>query len=119
MWPVIALLITGAWHFTAEAIWPGLHDFFVPAALAPLLLAYGGWVGYRAVQAGVGFVMAVIAGAILGLLPLALDVIGFGMLLGRGVEHGTLAGVFGMSLVTFGALVGAGVARSRSFEASA
>jgi hypothetical protein len=111
MWPVIGLIVTGAWHFTIEAIWPDLRATFVPAVLAPLLLAYGAWVGYRAVLLGAGFVVAVGAGLILGLLPLALDIVGFGMVLGRGVDDGILAGIFGLSFVTFGALIGAGFAQ--------
>jgi len=112
LWPVISLLITGAWHFTVEALWPDLRTFFVPAVLAPILLSYGAWAGWRVVGAGGGYVAAIVAGAIVGLLPLALDVVGFGVLLGRGVDAGTLAGVFGLSMVVFGALVGGGVATS-------
>jgi hypothetical protein len=111
MWPVIGLVVTGVWHFTIEAIWPDLRATFVPAVLAPLLLAYGAWVGYRAILLGAGFVLAVGAGLILGLLPLALDIVGFGMVLGRGVDNGVLAGIFGLSFVTFGAIIGAGFAR--------
>ena len=112
LWPVIGLVITGMWHLAIEAIWPDLQTFFVPAVLAPLLLSYGAWVGYRAVTSGVGFVMAVGAGVLLGLLPLGLDIVGFGMLLGRGLTEGAVAGIFGLSVITFGALLGAGFARS-------
>ena len=51
-WPVISLLITGATHFLLEAIWPDLKTTFIPPVLAPILLAYGAWVGYRAIGAG-------------------------------------------------------------------
>jgi len=51
-WPVISLLVTGATHFTLEAIWPDLRNTFIPPVLAPILLAYGLWVGYRAIGAG-------------------------------------------------------------------
>lgn len=51
-WPVISLLITGATHFLLEAIWPDLRNTFIPPVLAPILLAYGAWVGYRAIGAG-------------------------------------------------------------------
>ena len=117
MWPVIGLVITGMWHLAIEAIWPDLQAIFVPAVLAPLLLAYGIWVGYRAVGLGASFVTAVGAGVLLGLLPLGLDVIGFGMLLDRGVDHGVLAGIFGLSFISFGALVGAGFAQSETSRA--
>lgn len=83
----------------------------MPAVLAPLLLAYGVWVGYRAIGLGAGFVIAIVAGLILGLLPLGLEIVGFGLVLGRGFDHGLLAGIFGMSYITFGALIGAGFAR--------
>ena len=117
MWPVIGLVITGMWHLAIEAIWPDLQAIFVPAVLAPLLLAYGIWVGYRAVGLGAGFVTAVGTGVLLGLLPLGLDVIGFGILLDRGVDHGVLAGIFGLSFISFGALVGAGFAQSETSRA--
>jgi hypothetical protein len=112
MWPVITLVITGVTHFTIEAIWPDLRDFFVPPTLAPLLLAYGAWVGYRAIKFGAGFAAALASGLILGLLPLGLDVIGFGIVLDRGVDQGVLSGVFGMAYIVFGTLVGLGFARS-------
>jgi hypothetical protein len=112
MWPIITLVITGVTHFTIEAIWPDLRNFFVPPTLAPLLLAYGAWVGYRAVEVGAGFLPALASGVILGLLPLGLDIIGFGMVLDRGVDQGVLSGVFGMASVVFGTLAGLGFARS-------
>ena len=112
LWPVVGLVVTGMWHLAIEAIWPDLQTIFVPAVLAPLLLAYGAWVGYRAVTFGAGFAMAVVAGIVLGLLPLGLEIVGFGMLLDRGIDHGVLAGVYGLSYITFGALLGAGFARS-------
>jgi hypothetical protein len=39
------------------------------------------------------------------------------MLLGRGVDHGVLAGIFGLSFISFGALVGAGFAQSGTSRA--
>jgi len=111
-WPVIALVITGMAHLGIEAAWPDLQTFFVPSVLAPLLFAYGAWVGYRGIGAGGGFVAAIAAGLVLGVLPLGLDIVGFGVILDRGVEHGLLAGVFGMASITFGALLGAGFASS-------
>jgi hypothetical protein len=111
-WPVISLLITGALHLTAEAIWPDLRNTFIPPVLAPILLAYGLWVGYRAIGAGGTYVHAIIAAAILGILPVVLDVVGFGLILGRGTEAGVLAGVFGLAVIVFGSLIGAGFALS-------
>jgi len=112
-WPIVALLITGAWHFTVEAIWPDLRNFFLPAVLGPVLLAYGAWAGYAAAGATGSFVAAIVAGAVLGILPLMLDIFGFGLILGRGVDAGLLAGVFGFSMVLFGSLLGGGYSSAR------
>ena len=111
-WPVISLLVTGATHFTLEAIWPDLRDTFIPPVLAPILLAYGLWVGYRAIGAGGTYLHAIVAGVVLGVLPVVLDIVGFGVILGRGTEAGTMAGVFGMAVIVFGSLIGAGFALS-------
>jgi hypothetical protein len=111
-WPVISLLTTGATHFTLEAIWPDLRNTFIPPVLAPILLSYGAWVGYRAIGAGGTYLHAIVAAAILGILPILLDVVGFGVVLGRGTNAGVLAGVFGFAVIVFGSLIGAGFARS-------
>ena len=107
-WPVISLLVTGGIHFTLEAIWPDLSTFFIAPVLAPLLLAYGVWVGYLAIGVGGTYLHAILAAAILGILPIALDVVGFGVILGRGVDAGALAGIYGFAVILFGSLVGAG-----------
>lgn len=112
-WPVISLLITGALHFMLEAAVPDLKTIFTPPVLAPLLLSFGAWVGFRAVRNGGNLIHALIAAAILGLLPIILDVFGFGMILGRGVAAGTLAGLFGFAMIVWGALVGSGYAMSK------
>lgn len=113
VWPIVSLLITGMWHMTVEAIWPDLRNFFVPTVLASILLPYGAWAGYRTANAGGGYVGAIVAGAILGLLPFGLQLVGFGVILGRGTDVGLLAGVFGFSMVLFGALIGGGYRMSR------
>lgn len=111
-WPIISLLVTGATHFTLEAIWPELRNTFIPPVLAPILLAYGLWAGYRAIGAGGTYLHAIVAGIVLGVLPVVLDVVGFGVILGRGIDAGTMAGVFGMAVIVFGSLIGAGFALS-------
>jgi hypothetical protein len=112
-WPVISLLITGGSHFTIEAIWPDLRTIFIAPVLAPLLLAYGFWAGYRAIQVGGTYLHAIVAGAILGILPIMLEVVGFGVIRGRGVPEGELAGIFGFAYIVFGSLIGAGFVLSR------
>lgn len=112
-WPVISLLIVGTIHFMAEMILPDLKNIFQPPVLAPLLLAFGLWVGYKMAQFGGNYGHVILAGVILGILPAILDVGGFGIILGRGVQQGVLAGVFGFGMILFGALVGGGFALSK------
>ena len=112
-WPVISLLIVGGIHFVAEAAVPGLREIFVPAVVAPLLLVFGLWVGYKMVQFGGHYGHVILAGAILGILPVVLDVVGFGVFLGRGVEYGVLAGIMGFGMILFGSLIGGGFALSK------
>lgn len=107
-WPVISLLITGGMHFLAEAAVPELKTIFTPAVLAPLLLAYGLWVGYRAIGQGGNYGHAILAAALLGLLPVALDVLGFGLILGRGIDVGIRSGIFGFMFIFWGSLAGSG-----------
>jgi hypothetical protein len=117
MWPIVSLLITGGWHLAIEAIWPDLRTTFVPTVLLPVLLAYGAWAGYRSVAAGGSYLVAIVAGVILGVLPFTLQLVGFGIMLGRGFDPGLLAGIFGFTAVLWGALLGGGFAisaRSRS-----
>lgn len=109
-WPVISLLITGAFHFCIEAKWPDLRNLFIAPVLAPLLLAYGIWVGYRAIKNGGSYVSAIIAAVILGILPLILETFGFGKILG--FEGRALVGLFAFSMILFGSLIGSGYALS-------
>jgi len=111
-WPIVSLLITGMLHFALEAAYPDLKTIFSPAVLAALLLGYGLWVGYRMVQGGGNYLQAIVAALVLGLLPLMLDTVGFGLILQRGLVAGTLAGLFGLSMILWGALVGSGFAQS-------
>jgi hypothetical protein len=117
-WPVIALVIIGVTHLVAEAIWSDLQTIFIPAVVAPVLLAVGVWIGVNAVRSGGNIGPVMIAGAVLGLLPLALDVIGFGILLDRGAEAGRLAGTFGFLMVFWGSLIGGGFTLSRAGDAA-
>jgi hypothetical protein len=112
MWPIISLLVTGGWHLAIEAIWPDLRTTFVPPVLLPVLLAYGAWAGYRSVAASSSYVVAIVAGVILGLLPFTLQLVGFGLMLGRGFDAGLLGGIFGFTAVLWGALLGGGYAIS-------
>jgi hypothetical protein len=100
-------------HLVSEAIFPDLQGFFSPAVVALVLLSFGIWVGYRAVQAGGNYITVIVAGVILGILPLILQIVGFGWMLDRGWEAGKLHGIFGFDTVVFGSLIGGGFALSK------
>lgn len=109
-WPVIGLLITGSVHFCMEAALPQLQNLFIAPVLAPLLLAYGIWTGSLAIKNGGTFGTAIAAAVILGILPLLLETFGFGMILK--FEGRALVGLFALSVILFGALIGSGYAIS-------
>ncbi len=112
LWPAIALLIIGGIHFVEEAVlYKAGNPFYVPPTIGPLVLAVGIWLGYRTAQSGGNLVSVLINGAILGLLPVMLEIVGFGLILGR--PQGVEAGVFGWSMIVFGSLIGGGFALSK------
>jgi len=111
-WPFISILIAGALHFTVEAIWPDLQSFYTTPVLGLVQFAYGIWVGYKTVHNGGNFLTAILYGALLGLFPLVVNPLSFGLILGRGIQTVMLAGVFGFSMIVFGSLVSGGFAVS-------
>ena len=111
-WPVISVLIVGATHLVIEALRPELQDLIGPAVLMPIHLVAGGWAGYATVRAGGTFVHGLVAGAIIGVLPLALNIVGFGLLLGRDSAAVLTIGIFGLFTMFWGGVLGAGIAQA-------
>ena len=109
-WPVISLVVIGATHLIAEMAWPDLHDVVGPAVVMPIYLVAGAWAAYGTIRAGGGVGYGFIAGAILGLLPLMLQLVGFGLIVGRESAAVTLAGLFGWLGVFWGGSLGSGLA---------
>jgi hypothetical protein len=112
-WPIISLLIVGGSHFIAEVARPELAAFVTPAVLMPLHLVAGAWAGHRTVEVGGTFVHGIVAGAILGLLPVALNLVGFGAILGRDPATVTTTAIFGFFTILWGGILGAGYAADR------
>ncbi len=111
--PIISAVIVGLLHLISEAIWPDLKGLFQPPVVAIVVTAFGIWVGYKVVQFGGNYGSVIVVGLILGILPLFLQIVGFGLLLGRGMTAGVLGGIFGFDMVLFGSLIGGGFALSR------
>ncbi len=109
-WPVVTLLVIGGTHLVAEALRPQLQDLIGPAVLMPIHLVAGGWGAYATVRAGGTFVHGLVAGAILGLLPLGLNLVGFGLILGRPADIVTTGGLFGLFSMFWAGTLGAGIA---------
>jgi hypothetical protein len=109
-WPVVTLLVIGSTHLALEAIRPELHDAIGPAVVMPIYLVIGGWTAFGTARAGGGFIRGLVAAAALGLMPVALQVVGFGILLGRDSGAVTTAGLFGLAGITWGGAIGSGLA---------
>jgi hypothetical protein len=109
MWPVITLLIVGGTHFAAEAIRPQLQDLIGPAVVMPIHLVAGGWAAVATLRFGGSFVHGLIAGAVLGLLPVGLQLIGFGLILGRDAELTMTTAAFGLFTIFWGGALGSGI----------
>src|SRR5262249_42821656 len=83
MWPVVTLILIGSTHLITEVLRAEMQAVFAPSVVMPIYLAAGGWAAFAAQRAGSGLAGGVAAAAILGLLPVALQLVGFGMLVGR------------------------------------
>ena len=112
VWPVIALLFIGGTHLVAEGIRPDLQNLIGPAVVMPIHLVAGGWAAYMVLRNGGGFVLGLVAGAILGLMPLALQVVGFALILGRAADASLTLGIFGLFTIFWGGVLGAAIAAS-------
>ena len=110
MWPVAALLIIGGTHLAIEGVRPELQQLIGPAVVMPIHLVAGGWAAYMVLRSGGSFVLGLVAGAILGVLPLVLQVVGFGVILGRDSADVLTLGIFGLFTIFWGGVLGAGIA---------
>lgn len=109
-WPIVSLLIVGGTHFLAEAIRPELQTFIGPAVVMPIYLVTGGWAAFATRRAGGSFLHGLVAGAILGLLPVVLQLVGFGAILGRDPGLTMTSAMFGFAGILWGGALGAGIA---------
>lgn len=113
-WPVISLIVIGASHLVGEMVRPELHEAIGPAVTIPIYLVAGAWAAFATMRAGGSIGLGLLAAAFLGLLPVALQFVGFGVILGRDSAVVTTAALFGWLGIFWGGALGAGMARSRS-----
>jgi len=112
-WPVVSLLIIGSTHLGAEMLRPELRELIGPGVVMPIYLVVGGWAGYATARGAGTFIQGLVAGLVLGVLPLALQLVGFGVLLGRGTDTTLTSGLFGLLAIFWGGSLGSGVAQAR------
>jgi hypothetical protein len=110
VWPIVTLLVIGATHLGLEALRPEMHDIIGPSVVMPIYLIVGGWTAFGVARAGGGYGGGLVAAIALGLMPAALQIVGFGILLGRDGATVTTAAMFGLAGMTWGGAIGAGVA---------
>jgi hypothetical protein len=118
-WPIISLVVIGATHLVAELFRPALHDAVGPAVAMPIYLVAGAWAGIATIRAGGSVAHGFAAGAILGLLPVALQLVGFGVIAGGDAASVATAALFGWLGVFWGGSLGSGIAMSGSMAADA
>ena len=109
-WPILTLLVIGSSHLVLEVIRPELHDVIGPAVVMPIYLVVGAWTAFGVARAGGGYVGGLVAAVVLGLMPVALQFVGFGVLLGRDGGAVTTSALFGLAGMTWGGALGAGIA---------
>lgn len=118
-WPVAALIGVGATHLAAELLRPELQAAITPPVVMPIYLAFGAWAGAATVREGGSLAHGVAAGLAIGLLPVALQVVGFGIIAGRdGATVATNAMVGFLGLV-WGSVLGAGLSHALALPAVA
>jgi len=119
VWPVITLVLIGSTHLITEVIRPEMQAVFGPAVVMPIYLVAGGWAAFASLRAGSGLAGGIAAAAILGLLPVGLQVIGFGVLLGRPIEVVGTSATFGFVAILWGGFLGTGIGRTLAEPAPA
>ena len=111
-WPVVSLVLIGASHLIGEMVRPELHEVIGPAVAMPIYLVAGAWAGFATIRARASLVFGFVGAAILGLLPVGLQFIGFGLIVGRESAAVTTAALLGWLGVFWGGSLGAGIART-------
>ena len=109
-WPFIGVFIAGALHTSR---WKPSGPICRASIRRPSWGSYSllwDLAGYMAVRNGGNFLTAILYGALLGLFPLVVNPLSFGMMLGRGFYATSWPAVFGFSMMLFGSLVGGGFA---------
>jgi hypothetical protein len=110
-WPIISLIAIGATHLLAELVRPELHDVVGPAVVTPIYLVAGAWAAVATIRSGGSIAAGFVAGAVLGLLPAMLQIVGFQVLLGRDSAAATTGAFFGWLGVFWGGALGTGLAQ--------
>lgn len=108
--PIVTLFVIGATHLALEALRPAMHDAIGPAVVMPIYLVIGGWTSFGVARAGGGYLGGLVAAIVLGLMPVMLQFVGFGTLLGRDGDAVTTSALFGLAGMTWGGAIGAGIA---------
>lgn len=111
-WPVIGWIVVDVVFLILGYI-KGVSELFTPPAVAPLLLAFGVWAGYKTIQFNGKFLDSVISGIVVGAVCGILIIVGDGFIRGAGFAAVWPFTVFAFSLNVAGAIVGGGYALSK------
>jgi hypothetical protein len=114
-WPIVTLLVIGGSHLLAEALRPQLSEVVVPAVVMPIYLVVGAWGAIETRRAGGFFIHGLVAGVVLGLFPAMLQIVGFGLILGREADAVTTSAAFGFIAIFWAGAIGTGIAATQGF----
>jgi hypothetical protein len=112
VWPIASLIAIGFTHLAAELARPALQSAIGPAVVAPVYLVVGAWAALATLRAGGSVWLGVLTGAIVGLLPVGLQIVGFGLIAGRDTESVATNAIFGFLGLLWGGFLGTGLAQS-------
>jgi hypothetical protein len=111
-WPIAALVGIGMTHLAAELLRPELREVITSATVMPIYLVAGAWAGAATVRSGGSAVQGIVAGVVIGLLPVGLQLVGFGVIAGRDGATVVTSGAVGFLGLLWGSLLGTGLAAS-------
>ena len=114
-WPVISWIVVDAVLLVATLLDRSLFDMLTAGAMAPMMLAFGVWSGYKIVEFGGNYGHAIVAGIVVGVVCALLAVVGFGFISVHpsGISAVLTLGLFAFGMNLFGALIGGGFALTK------
>jgi hypothetical protein len=112
-WPIVGWIVADVVILSVSYV-DGIVGMLTPAALSPLLIVFGIWAGYNAINYGGNYGTAILAGVVVGVVCGLLIYLGLGGIRGLGLAEMWPMAVFGFAFNIVGALIGGGFALGKA-----